>query len=324
LACSFVKRTTEYLVSKILNKNYSDVKIQDPEDRRKIAYLESWVSIVGNLVLSAVKFLLGLVMNSISLLADAVHTASDVLTSVAVLLGFKFSAAPPDEKHPYGHGRIEFLASLFIAVMLVLVGFEFGKSSFERFLSNERVEGSLLVASFMLASAAFKEWMSQFSIELGNKISAGALIADAWHHRTDAIASVLVAIAIISSKYGYYKIDAVFGFLVSALIVYTGVTMAYDACSKLIGEMAEEDMIKKVEEAALSFPEVIEVHKVLIHDYGAYKEISLHVVMERTLNFIEAHDLSEKIERLIEERIHCRATVHGEPYSGGLKELAGP
>lgn len=309
----FIQKSTDYLILKLLKLDASNRKIMNPEERRKIAYLESWVSIVGNVVLAAIKLILGFVMNSISLIADAVHTASDVLTSAVVLLGFKFSAAPPDEKHPYGHGRIEFLASLLIALMLIFVGFEFGKSSYERFLANEKVAGSILVAVFMLASAVFKEWMSRFSIELGNKISAGALIADAWHHRTDAIASVLVAVAIIFSKYGYYRIDAVFGFLVSALIVYTGGTMAYDSCSKLIGEMGEEEMVRKVKEAALSFPGVIDVHKVFIHDYGAYKEISLHVVMDSTLNFYEAHELSEKIERLIEERIHCRATVHGEP-----------
>ncbi|MGB9813964.1 MAG: cation diffusion facilitator family transporter [Thermovenabulum sp.] len=308
-----IKNSTNLLILKILKLDPHQQKFTKPHERRKIAYLESWVSIIGNFFLAITKIILGFVLNSISLIADGVHTASDVLTSVVVLLGFKFSAVPPDEKHPYGHGRIEFLASLLIALMLIFVGFEFGKSSYERFVANEKVVGSTLAALFMIISAIIKEWMSRFSIELGNRISAQALIADAWHHRTDAIASVMVAIAIISSKYGYYRVDAVFGFLVSLLIVYTGVSMAFAACSKLIGEIAEEEVVKEVEETALSHPDVVDVHKIFVHDYGAYKEISLHVVMNNELSFHEAHDLSEKIEKLIEEKIHCRATVHVEP-----------
>ena len=308
-----IKNTTNFFILKILKLDPAKEKYTKPDERKKIAYLESWVSIVGNFFLSIIKILLGMILNSISLIADGIHTASDVLTSVAVLLGFKFSAVPPDEKHPYGHGRIEFLASLLIALLLTVVGFEFGKSSYERFIANEKVAGSYLVAFFMLVSAIFKEWMSRFSIELGNRISAQALIADAWHHRTDAIASVLVAVAIISSKYGYYKVDAVFGFLVSALIIYTGATMAYESCSKLIGEIAQEEMIKEIQETAYLFPHVVDVHKVFIHDYGAYKEISMHVVLNHELTFFEAHELSEKIERQIEEKIHCNVTVNVEP-----------
>jgi len=207
----FVKKSVDYMLVHFVKDTKLPDKVTDTVMRRKYAYLEAWVSIIGNFGLAAVKMFFGSMLNSISLLADAAHTASDVLTSIVVLVGFKFSSSPADEKHPHGHGRVEFLATLLIAAMLMIVGVEFGRTSYGRYMANTAVKGSYAVALVMVAGAIIKEWMSQFSIELGMRTNASALIADAWHHRTDGIASILVAVAIMASQYGYYKIDAVFG-----------------------------------------------------------------------------------------------------------------
>ncbi len=312
---NFVSRSTDSLIELFIKGNKPEKSVKDPNLRRKYAYLEAYVSIVGNLLLAIVKVFMGLMLNSISLLADAAHTASDVMTSIVVLLGFKLSSSPADDKHPYGHGRIEFIATLIIAMMLLAVGFEFGKSSYARLLSNTSVKGSYIVALAMVLGAVFKEWMARFSVDLGNRTNASALVADAWHHRTDGIASVLVAIAIVASQFGYYKVDAVFGLLVSALIVYTGICIALDAVSKLIGEMPDEDELKSIENIVLSVSGVFGVHKVNIHSYGCHKEISLHVEVDKGFSLVEAHDISEQVEREIEASISCKATVHVEPYA---------
>lgn len=309
----FVIKSVDFMIAKFLKDFDLDRKVTDPTLRKKYAYLEAWVSIIGNLFLSVVKILLGLMLNSISLLADAAHTAADVITSVVVLLGFKISSSPADEKHPYGHGRIEFIASLIISVMLLFVGVEFGKSSYNRFVANTSVKGSYAVAIIMIFGAIFKEWMSQFSIELGNRTNASALIADAWHHRTDGIASVLVAIAIVASQFGYYKVDSIFGLGVSALIIYTGIKIANDSISKLIGEAPEGDELKNIESSALSILGVSSIHKVNIHDYGSYKEISLHIQVNDDLTLIKAHDISEEVERAIEKNTGSKVIVHVEP-----------
>ncbi len=309
-----VKKTTQYMLTRFLKDDEQADNVTDYEMRIKYAYLEACVSIIGNLILAVIKILLGIALNSISLLADAVHTASDVLTSVIVLFGFKVSSFPADEKHPYGHGRIEFLSTLIIAAMLVIVGVQFGKASYERFIANSIVKGSYYVVFIMLVSALIKEWMSRFSIELGRRINASALIADAWHHRTDAIASVLVAIAIAASGFGYYKVDAVFGLGVSLLIICTGMGIAREAASKLIGEAAEKDMIIDIKERALTVPGVIGIHKINVHDYGAQKIISLHIQVDKTMSLIKAHDISEQVERVIEEvNFGSKAVVHIEP-----------
>lgn len=312
---NFTIKTVDFMLKKFVKDPTLDKKVTDPTLRKKYAYLEAWVSIIGNFILALLKIFLGLMLNSISLLADAAHTAADVMTSVVVLLGFKISSSPADEKHPYGHGRVEFVASLIISVMLLFVGVEFGKSSYNRLTANTAVKGSYAVALVMVFGAIIKEWMSRFSIELGNRTSSSALIADAWHHRTDGIASILVAVAIVASQFGYYRVDAIFGLLVSALIIYTGISIAIDSTSKIIGEVPEDEALKDIENMALKVSGVSGVHKISIHNYGSYEEISLHVQVDDSFSLVKAHDISEEVERIIEEKTNSRVTVHVEPLS---------
>ena len=235
---------TRYLVKKYVGFLPSDPLQINPEVRARCGRLEAWTSILINMVLFAGKGLLGILMNSISMMADAVHCASDVITSVLVLVGFKLSASPPDEKHPFGHGRAEVLCTLVIAIMLVLVACGFLRSSYQRFRMPVPVMGSWLVAGLSLASAVVKEWMTRFAIFLGKAVDAQVLIADGWHHRTDAIASVLVAIAMVASKYGYFRVDAILGIVVSIFIAYMGVDIARTSSSRIIGERASDETMQ--------------------------------------------------------------------------------
>jgi cation diffusion facilitator family transporter len=310
---NLISKSTDFFISRFVNGANDGGKVTDPIIRRKYAYLEAYVSIVGNLILAALKMVLGLLLNSISLLADAAHTAADVMTSIVVLLGFKLSSTPADEKHPYGHGRVEFIATFIISLMLLVVGFEFGKSSYVRLISNIQVKGSIIVVLIMILGALIKEWMARFSIDLGKRTNSSALVADAWHHRTDGIASILVAVAIIASYYGYYKVDAIFGLLVSALIIYTGVSISLSTISQIIGEVPAEDELNDIESIALSVSGVSSVHKVNVHNYGCHKEISLHVQVDYDMSLVKAHDISEQVERTIEANMDCKAIVHIEP-----------
>lgn len=308
-----ISKITDRLIVIFIKNAKPEKKVTDQITRRKYAYLEAYASIVGNLALAAIKVILGILLNSISLLADAAHTAADVLTSIVVLVGFKLSSSPADDKHPYGHGRIEFIASLVISIMLLFVGARFGKSSYIRLISNTEVKGSFTVALIMLFGAVFKEWMARFSIDLGNRTNSYALIADAWHHRTDGVASVLVSIALIASNYGYYKVDAVFGLFVSALIIYTGISITLSSVSQIIGETPSKDELNEIETMALSVTGVFSVHKISVHNYGCHKEISLHVQVHNDMSVVKAHDISKQVERAIEGNINCKAIVHIEP-----------
>lgn len=286
--------------------------------RARIGYIEAWASIISNIILAAAKFAFGLVLNSISLLADAVHTASDVITSVVVLLGFKAASLPADEEHPFGHARVESIATLIIAVLLGVVGFEFASGSVKRFLSGEVVRGSLLVAVVLVAGGVFKEWLARFSEQLGRHINSSTLIADAWHHRSDAIASVMVAIAMVASRFGYHKVDAVLGLVVSALIIFTGWQLGKEAASALIGKCADEELIERIRTTVSSVNGVDGVHGIALHDYGAGRSVvSLHVEVDQTLRVDESHSIAEEVESILGDSLKLRATVHIEPVAQG-------
>jgi cation diffusion facilitator family transporter len=310
-----ILKTIDYILFIFFKENKLSRNDIDSELRKKYVYLEAWLSIICNLILAGIMVFFALLLNSIALLANAAHTASDVVSSVVVLLGFKFSSLPADNKHPYGHGRIEFLATLIISALLIVVGIEFGINAYHRYLANSMVQGSYLVIVIMIFASLFKEWMAEFSAELGRRANAIVLIADAWHHKTDGIAMMVVAIAILSSKYGYYRIDSVFGVGISILIIYTGTNILRDSISKLIGEAPEEDILEDIKNSVRLIPEVVSVHKIKIHNYGSYKEITLHIQLENSLSLVKAHSISEKVERKIESKIHCKAIVHAEPFS---------
>lgn len=290
------------------------MKVTDPAMRRAYAYLEAWVSIVGNIVLALMKLSLGLWVGSISLLADAAHTVSDVLTSFVVIIGFKISTMPADEEHPFGHGRAEFLSTLGIAFLLGFVGFEFAKSSYQRLVEGAQVSGNLFVAAVMVLSSAVKEWMTRFALFLGEKSSAPSLIGDALHHRTDAVASLLVAVAIASAGFGYHKVDAILGLFVSALIIYTAVMLGLESSSSLIGEGPSKDLEMLVIRQALSCPFVQDAHEVKVHDYGDKKAVSLHISVDPGLSVEKSHDVATSVENAVKEHLSADVVVHVEPH----------
>ena len=284
------------------------------ETRARIGFLEAWVSIVSNLLLAGFKVAFGLYLNSISLLADAVHTASDVITSVVVLLGFRAARAPADAEHPYGHGRVESIATLIIAMLLVVVGFEFAGSSISRFVGGEAVRGNLAVAAILVLSGVFKEVLARFSEYLGHKIDSSTLIADGWHHRTDAIASVLVAIALVASRLGYPKVDAVLGLAVAMLIVYTGWELGRKSGSELIGQGAAPVVLSQITETVAAIDGVEGVHGIRLHNYGAGQSlVSLHIEVRQDLHVGESHAIAERVEATLADRMGIEATVHVEP-----------
>lgn len=284
--------------------------MQKNRPRRYYAFLEAWVSIVGNTVLFIVKIILGLIANSISLIADSVHTLSDVLTSVVVLVGFKVSGKPADEEHPFGHGRMESIATLIIAVLLLVIGFNFCSVSIKRLIHPPVVVGTFFTAWVMVISAVAKEWMARFSFNLGKKIESSALVADAWHHRSDAFASVLVAIAIIAAHFGYFRLDAVFGIMISLLILWVGFRLLKTSASYLIGEIPRGEFIEKIHGLALEIPGIKGAHDILVHNYGEKNIISLHIEVAKDLSLEQAHSLASTVENKIANSLDASVVTH--------------
>jgi cation diffusion facilitator family transporter len=289
--------------------------------RKSIGYLEAWVSIIGNVLLFLFKLLIGLAINSLSLIADAFHSLSDVLTSIVVLIGFKFGEKPADKEHPFGHGRVEIIATLIIAFLLVIVTYDLGKSAILRIITPKKVEFSFLAVIFMMASAGFKEWMASFSIFLGKKINASSLIADAWHHRSDAIASLLVGLGLIFMRFNLYLIDGILALGVAILIGWIAVRLIITSSSNLIGEAPDSGLISKISEISLSVPGVINIHDIYVHDYNTNKVISLHIEVNNNLSADEAHEIATTVEEKIKEKTHAyNVTAHIDPEERKKKE----
>ncbi|MCS7201393.1 MAG: cation diffusion facilitator family transporter [Dictyoglomus sp.] len=293
-----------------LKKIYSQKEI----GRKEIGYLEGWISIIGNIILFIFKFISGIYLNSISLTADAFHSLSDVLTSIVVILGFKFGEKPADKKHPFGHGRIEQIATLIIAFMLLIIAYDLGKSSFERIIKPQKVSFNIFIVFLMFFSALFKEWMARFSIFLGNKINSSTLIADAWHHRSDAFASALVAFGLLAINYGLYIIDGIMGFFVSLLLLWVGIDLIKNSSSFLIGEAPTQEFINKIKNIVFSIPGVLDYHDISIHDYQNKKVITLHIVVDNNISAKDAHDIALKVQDSIKENIQgSQVIVHIDP-----------
>lgn len=287
---------------------------QREPSRKDIGYLEAWVSIIGNILLFIVKFFSGLSLNSISLIADAFHSLSDVLTSVIVLLGFKMGSKPADEEHPFGHGRVEQIATLIIAILLLLVAYDFGKTSIQRLLNPQLVETNIFIVIFMVVSALFKEWMARFSIFLGLKIHSDTLIADAWHHRSDAIASLLVGVGLIFIRYGKYYIDSILGLGVVALLAWVGIDLLKTSVDFLIGKAPDKELIERIREIVLSVPGVLNLHDVLVHDYQSDKFVTLHIEVEDYLSAKEAHRIALEVQDRLRKKLKSsNISVHIDP-----------
>lgn len=284
-------------------------------DRRFIGLLEAWVSIVGNLVLFVFKLLAGLALNSISLVADAFHSLSDVLTSAVVLLGFVFGSKPADADHPHGHGRLEHVATLIIAILLFAAAVGMGKGSLERIAKPQPVRFNLAVVLLLLLSAAFKEWMASFSAFLGRKIKSQALVADAWHHRSDAIAAALVAVGLVVSPLGYYWLDGVLGLFVCALLFWVAWGLSRDSVNELIGKAPDPRTITAIHAVACSQPGVLSCHGVSINDYINRSEVSLHVVVAKHLSVVDAHRVSHEVEEKLRQTLggDVSIAVHVDP-----------
>ena len=291
----------------------------DPNDlnvRARYGYLEATVSIVGNVILFLIKLILGIFINSIALIADSVHSLSDVGTSGVVIYGFKISKKPPDESHPYGHGRMEYIATIIIATLLIVVGFGFIEYSIERILNPQDLLNQdyiFVIGIIVIITAIGKELMAEYSIMIGKKIKSDILIADAWHHRSDAISSIAVGLGIIGTTYGYPILDPIFGLIVSFIIIYVGIEIIKDSASVLMGSAPDKELIDDIEKLVSNVEGVRGINKVKIHDYGVTKVVSLGVNVENNLRLDDAHEIADRIEERIREKMNYTTIVHLEP-----------
>ncbi len=281
--------------------------------RTKIGKFQGWVSVVVNGILFIIKMSLSLMVGSISLLADAIHTLSDLISSTVVIWGFNEAEKPADEDHPYGHGRAEYIATLIIAILLFVAGIEFIESSISRLMNPEPILPEWWMIGLIGSTIILKEITARYGEFLSEKIASGTLHADAWHHRTDAISSLLVVSAMIAGKYGYYQVDGWAGLGVAFFIMWTGYEIAKSAIDDLLGKPPTEDEINEVRQLVEKIDGVLGAHDIVIHSYGKDKFISIHIEIDGNESPASAHDISENVELQLKNSLGVSPTVHTDP-----------
>jgi len=284
-------------------------------ERLRLGQLEGWLSIWVNFLLFVLKGILGLITGSIALVSDAFHTFSDMATSVVIILGFKYAGKEPDEEHPFGHGRLEQVSTLIVAVLLIVAGIEVARSAWERLFQNPEVHLTPLTLVLVAGTIIIKEWLAHFSSYLGRKIDSGALEADSWHHHTDALSTLLVLGAMWAAAYGVKYVDAVAGLLVVGIILYTGYRILRDSGSTLLGEKPDPQLVEQVVRTATGVEDVAGVHDIIINSYGSTLIITLHIEVDERLTLNHAHTVAERVEELLNNELGARTTVHIDPIN---------
>ncbi|NOZ23871.1 MAG: cation transporter [Planctomycetes bacterium] len=290
-------------------------KTENLKVRARYGMLEGWVSIVVNILLFIIKSAIGLLIGSVSLIADAVHTLSDCVTSVVVIIGFKIARQPSDKEHPFGHGRMEAIAAIIISVLLIVAGIELLKSSVNRLLHPTHVDAGVALILVLIGTLLSKEMLAQFAKHLGEMIDSKTLAADFWHHRTDVIATGLVIVALIASDLGYPWFDGLAGVLVSLIVAYTGFLITKDAISPLLGAAPPPELLKQIEQTARNIEGVHGVHDVIVHQYGMTNLVSLHIEVDAEKDVTALHELSEEVEAAVGGDLHGTVVVHIDPLN---------
>ena len=301
------------MFQRLTNKLIPELKEESTLYRARIGIFQGKLSVTVNSFLFIIKFTLGIVTGAISLIADAIHTLSDMITSIVVIWGFKQVDKPADSRHPYGHGRAEYIATLIIAVLLCVAGIEFIEVSIDRIRNPEISSPEWWMVGLILFTIIIKEFTARYAKFLSSKIASALLHADAWHHRIDAISSSLVIIALVAGKFGFPAIDGWVGLGVSLLLIYTGFDIARDSVDDLIGTPSDSDELDKIRQTVLGINDTLGAHDIIVHSYGHEKYISLHVEIDAKKTAAEAHDISEEVEAVLQKKMGVDPVVHIDP-----------
>ncbi|TJX15425.1 cation transporter [Tissierella creatinini] len=309
---------TDYLLKMTLKGN-NDYTNKDT--RIKVGYLASIVGLIINILLSIIKLSIGLLISSVSVIADAINNLSDTASSIITIVGFNLSAKPADKEHPYGHGRLEYIAALMVAFMVILVGFQFIQTSYDRIVNPVPVKFELFSFIILIISIGSKVWLSAFNKNLGDKINSAGLKATAQDALGDVMTTSVVVLSIVLGQFTTLPIDGIVGIIVSLLIMYNGYNLVKDTISPLIGEAPDEDLIKNIYEDVGSYDYITGSHDLLIHTYGAGKTMAtIDVEFPAEVDVIEIHDVIDQMEREVGEKYDLTLVVHMDPLGPESKE----
>lgn len=295
-------------------------KVMDPkstpeshENRTRLGILAGWTSAVLSAILALAKGWLGTVSGSVSMIADATNNLTDMASSLVIALGFQWSRKPRDEDHPFGHGRIEAVATLVLAIALILVGAEVAQSGISRIINPQPIDAPDWLLYVLAGTVAIKMWMAVFARKLATLTKSQVLEADAWNHAFDIVCTLMVGVALVSSRMGWCAVDGWTAMGVAVFILYTGVSYAREAIDILLGKRPDPSEIQAIFETVVAVNGVMGAHEIMVHQYGDVKMVSFHIEVDAKMNLIDAHAISELAEEAVEKKLNWRAVAHVDP-----------
>lgn len=300
------------LLIKLFIKNAD--RPQEPHVREKFGILSGGVGVFCNICLTVLKFVMGTVTNSIAITADALNNLSDAASCTVTIFGFKASNKPADDEHPFGHGRIEYICALVVSFLILLMGFELGKTSVEKIFTPEAVTFSPAAVAVLAASMLVKIWMSFFNRKLGKIIDSPALKASATDSLSDTVSTGVTLVSLIISTKTGVNVDGYIGTVVALFIIWAGIGILKDTIGPLLGQTPSKELVEEIEATILSYDEIIGVHDLIIHSYGANRNFaSAHAEVPSNIDIMKAHDTIDNIEHTIKRKFNIDISIHMDP-----------
>lgn len=296
---------------------------RDARVREQYGVLSGAVGIACNVFLFILKVVIGLVTGSISIAADAFNNLSDGLSCLISIVGFKVSGKAPDAKHPFGYGRTEYIAGLVVAFIIVLVGFEFFKTSIDRILHPAPVAFSVVLAVILAVSMLVKLWMGAFNVQIGRRIDSPVLMAAGQDSRNDVITTGVVILGMVAGQFTTLPVDGYVGVLVALFIIWAGFGIARDTVAPLLGEAADPEIAESIEKLVLESDYIVGVHDLIIHNYGAGRSLaSVHAEVPSDSDFVAVHEVIDEAEKRVWQQTGVYLVIHMDPIDVNNEHVA--
>lgn len=310
---------TKFLVNKFI-KNHDDVK--NPKVREAYGVLSSWVGIVCNVLLFVAKFVIGTFANSISIISDGFNNLSDCASCVVTMFGYKMAAKPADKDHPFGHGRMEYLTSLIIAMLIMVVGVELFTGSVDKIIHPECVRFSVVALVVLIISILIKLWMGLFNRKLGKTVDSSVMLATSKDSLNDVLATTATLIALVATLCTDIPVDGIMGVVVSVMILISGFGIVKETVDELLGQPASPELVESLKELVDECHYALGMHDLIIHSYGPGNLIgSVHIEVDGKENIMDIHDAIDELERNIYDELGIRMTIHMDPVETDNENL---
>lgn len=302
------------LLSKLFIKNPSAYK--DSKTRGAYGILCGIVGIVLNMLLCILKLVVSMLTGSVSVAADAFNNLGDAGSSVITLLGFKLASQKPDPDHPFGHGRMEYLSALIVSMLIVLVGFELGKSSIDKIINGGDTKFSIVAVIILSFSILTKFYIYVYNKNIGKKISSQAMLATATDSISDCVSTFVVLVCTCLTLVSDFNFDGWCGLCVSGFILFSGIKSVKETIDPLLGTPPESDFVNEIEKIVMSYDEIVGIHDLIVHNYGPGRVmISLHAEVNQNIDFLNAHEIIDNAEHKLTSTLNCSAVIHLDPIA---------